>query len=232
MPCVRICLVGSFSKANISLKGKVRSLRPRSKKWPYSFEHLIWTLAWLQLLLRFCKLLLVTQQCRWFIYNVLNLSFHLIPVKTALISKSLFLNRLTCQHSNLNSSFPPFRKNLAKPPVIDTSSTGSQHCLVSQAMLFLFSCSVISDFLWPHELQHTRLLCPLLSPRVCLNLRPLNQWCHPTASSSVVPFSFCLQSFQHQGLSQWVSSSHQVAKVLEFQLQHQSFQWTPRTDLL
>ena len=37
---------------------------------------------------------------------------------------------------------------------------------------------------------------------------------------------------QHQGLFQWVSSSHQVAKVLEFQLQHQSFQWTPRTDLL
>ena len=37
---------------------------------------------------------------------------------------------------------------------------------------------------------------------------------------------------QHQGLFQWVSSSHEVAKVLEFQLQHQSFQWTPRTDLL
>ena len=37
---------------------------------------------------------------------------------------------------------------------------------------------------------------------------------------------------QHQGLLKWVSSSHQVAKVLEFQLQHQSFQWTPRTDLL
>ena len=47
---------------------------------------------------------------------------------------------------------------------------------------------------------------------------------HPTVSSSVVPFS----SRQHQGLFQWVSSSHQV----EFQLQHQSFQWTPRTDLL
>ena len=38
--------------------------------------------------------------------------------------------------------------------------------------------------------------------------------------------------YQHQGLFQWVNSSHQVAKVLEFQLQHQSFQWTPRTDLL
>ena len=47
---------------------------------------------------------------------------------------------------------------------------------------------------------------------------------HPSISSSVFPFS-CLQSFQHQGLFKWVSSSHQVTKVLEFQLQYQSFQW-------
>ena len=61
---------------------------------------------------------------------------------------------------------------------------------------------------------------------------PLSWWHHPTISSSVVPFSSCLQSFQHQGLFKWVSSLHQVAKALEFQLQHQSFQWTLRTDLL
>ena len=63
----------------------------------------------------------------------------------------------------------------------------------------------------------------------------------PTSIESVMPFSlFILSSpsppafnlYQHQGLFKWVSSSHQVAKVLEFQLQHQSFQWTPRTDLL
>ena len=52
---------------------------------------------------------------------------------------------------------------------------------------------------------------------------------HP---SSVVPFSFCPQSFPATGLFKWVSSSHHVVKVLEFQFQHQSFQWTPRTDLL
>ena len=46
------------------------------------------------------------------------------------------------------------------------------------------------------------------------------------------PFPPAFNLSQHQGLFQWVSSSHQVAKVLEFQLQHQSFQWTPRTDLL
>ena len=53
-----------------------------------------------------------------------------------------------------------------------------------------------------------------------------------TISSSVVPFSSCPQSFPASGSFQWVSSSHQVAKVLEFQLQHPSFQWTPRNDLL
>ena len=51
---------------------------------------------------------------------------------------------------------------------------------------------------------------------------------HPLSSPSPLAFSL----FQHQGLFKWVSSSHQVAKVLEFPLQHQSFQWTLRTDLL
>ena len=51
-------------------------------------------------------------------------------------------------------------------------------------------------------------------------------------SSSVIPCSSCPQSFPASGLFKWVISLHQVAKVLEFQLQHQSFQWTPRTDLL
>ena len=55
---------------------------------------------------------------------------------------------------------------------------------------------------------------------------------HPTISSSVVPFSSALNLFQHQGVFKWVSSLHQVAKVLEFQLQNQSYQWTPRIDLL
>ena len=95
-----------------------------------------------------------------------------------------------------------------------------------------FSCSVVSDSLWPHELQQDRPLCPSPTPGLHPNPCPLSRWCHPTISSSLVPFSSCLQFFLHQGLFKWVSSLHQVAKVLEFQLQHQSFQWTPRTDLL
>ena len=84
----------------------------------------------------------------------------------------------------------------------------------------------------PHEPQHARLPCPSPNPWVHPNSCLLSQWCHPTISSSVVPFFSHLNLSQHQGLFKWVSSLHQVAKVLEFQLQHQSFQWTPRTDLL
>ena len=66
----------------------------------------------------------------------------------------------------------------------------------------------------------------------CSNSCPQSQWYHPTISSSVVPFSSCLQSFPASGFLQWVSSSPQVARVLELQLQHQSFQWLFRVDFL
>ena len=65
---------------------------------------------------------------------------------------------------------------------------------------------------------------------VCLNSCPLGQWCRPAISSSVIASLPAFNLSQHQGLFQWVSSSHQVAKVLEFQLQHQSFRWMCRTD--
>ena len=62
-----------------------------------------------------------------------------------------------------------------------------------------FSCSVVSDSLRPHGLQHTRLPCPSPTPRACSNSCPLSQWCRPTISSSVIPFSSCLQSFPASG---------------------------------
>ena len=58
-----------------------------------------------------------------------------------------------------------------------------------------FSPSVVSDSLWPHGLQHARPPCPSPTPGVYSNSCPSNQWCHPIISSSVVPFSSCLQSF-------------------------------------
>ena len=84
----------------------------------------------------------------------------------------------------------------------------------------------MSDSVQSHGLLHIRLPCP---PRACSNSYPSSWWCHPTISSSVIPFSS--QTFnlsQHQGLFPWISSSHQVAKVSEFQFQHQSFQWVFR----
>ena len=99
-------------------------------------------------------------------------------------------------------------------------------------MLVQFSHSVMSDSLQPHGLQHTRLPCPSPTPGAYSNSCPSSLWCHPTISSSVVPFSSTCNLSQHQGLFQWVSSLHQVAKVLELQLQHQSFQWICTTGFL
>ena len=95
-----------------------------------------------------------------------------------------------------------------------------------------FTHSVMSDSLQPHESQHTRPPCPSPTPGVYSNSCPSSWWCQPAISSSVVPFSSSPNPSKHQGLLQWVNSSHKVAKVLEFQLQHQSHQWTLRTDLL
>ena len=86
--------------------------------------------------------------------------------------------------------------------------------------------------LQPRGLQHARLPCPSPTPGACSNLCPSSGWCLPTILSSVFPVSSCLNLSQHQGLFQWVPSSHQVAKILEFQLQQQSLQWIFSTDFL
>ena len=71
--------------------------------------------------------------------------------------------------------------------------------LTSQFSSVQFSCSVVSDSLWPHELQHARHPCPSPSPGIQLNSGPLSRWCHLTISSSVIPFSSCSQSFTALG---------------------------------
>ena len=77
--------------------------------------------------------------------------------------------------------------------IMDRSSS----FLWSKKLLLLLSCSLLSDSLWPHRLQHIRLPCASPSG-ACSNSCPLSQWCHPTISSSVAPFS-CLQSFPASG---------------------------------
>ena len=95
-----------------------------------------------------------------------------------------------------------------------------------------FSRSVMSDSLQPHESQQARPPCPSPTPGVHSDSCPSSQWCHPAISSSVVPFSSCPQSLPASQSFPWVNSSHEVAKVLEFQLQHHSLQRNPRADLL
>ena len=90
-------------------------------------------------------------------------------------------------------------------------------CLV-KAMIFpvLFSRSVVSNSLWPHGQQHARLPCPSPTPKACSNSCPLSWWCHPTISSSVIPFSSYLQSFQASGsfpMSQLFASGGQSVGV-------------------
>ena len=138
---------------------------------------------------------------------------------------------------------PVFHGGCKEPfciPTIRAQEFQFLHILTSTYFLFVFlfvclysvqfSHSVMPNSLRPHGLQHTRLPCPSPTPRVCSNSWASSQWSHPTLSSSVFPFSSCLQSSQHQGLFQWVSFLHPVTKVLECQLQHQTFQWIFRTD--
>ena len=71
--------------------------------------------------------------------------------------------------------------------------------LLSKWTLVSESLSVVSDSLWPHGLQHVRPPCPTPTPGVYSNSCPSSRWCHPTISSSVVPFSSRLQSFPASG---------------------------------
>ena len=86
------------------------------------------------------------------------------------------------------------------------------HCFASVQ----FSPSVVSNSFWPHGLQHSRLRYPSPTPGVYLNSCPSHQWCHPTISSSVIPFSSHLQSFPESGsfqMSQLLASGGQSIRV-------------------
>ena len=72
-------------------------------------------------------------------------------------------------------------------------------CVYIYINIYQLSCSVVSDSLRPHGLQHARLPCPSPTPGACSNSCPFSWWCNPTISSSVIPFSSCLQSFPASG---------------------------------
>ena len=95
-----------------------------------------------------------------------------------------------------------------------------------------FSRSVVSNSLQPHELQHTRPPCPSPTPRVHPSPYSLSQWCHPTISSSVVPFFSCLQffpasgSFQMSQLFSWGGQSIGVSASTSV-LSMNTWDWSP-----
>ena len=113
-----------------------------------------------------------------------------------------------------------------KYPIIKVLQRKQNSCSVQ------FSCSVVSDSLHSRESQHARSPCPLPTPRVHSNSRPLNWWCHPAISSSVVPFSSCPQSlpasesFPMSQLFTWGGQSTGVSALASF-LPKNTQGWSP-----
>ena len=106
-----------------------------------------------------------------------------------------------------------------------------KRCIMSFSSV-QFSHSVMSDSLRPYEPQHTRPPCPSPTLRATqTHVQQVGDAIQPS-HSLLSPSPPAPNLSQHQGLFQWVNSSHEVAQGPELQLQHQSFQWTPRTDLL
>ena len=115
----------------------------------------------------------------------------------------------------------------------------NNYLLWNETFSALWSTSSVQLSLWVmsnswrhHGLQHVRPPSPSPTPGVYSDSCLLSWWCHPTISSSVIPFSCYLQFFPASGSFLMSQFFHQVDKLLTFQLQHQSFQWIFRTDFL
>ena len=141
--------------------------------------------------------------CGWVIGPASQLSFPFYPI----LLPSLFFRRCWFKAESTSQRTQPVREEVSRQGSVQ------------------FSRSVMSDPLQPHGLQHTRLSCPLPTPGDCSNSYPSSRWCHPTLSSSVVPFSSCLQSFPASGsfqMSQFALGGQSVgdsASVLPMNIQ-------------
>ena len=119
----------------------------------------------------------------------------------------IFLSSLFFPHKRMTFFQPPKIRNLGVVTDLFVFSTST--------FSVQFSHSVVSDSLRPHKVQHARPPCPSPTPGVHPN-PPASQWCHPTISSSIVPFSSCLQSFTASGsfqMSQFFASGGQSIGV-------------------
>jgi len=113
---------------------------------------------------------------------------------------------------NLNKLWEMVDRGACHPAIHRVKKTWTQLSNWTTTKFSQFSLSVVSDSLGPHGLQHTRLPYPSPTPRACSNSCPLSWWCHRTISSSVIPFSSCLQSCPTSGsfpVSQFFASGGQ-----------------------
>ena len=143
-------------------------------------------------------------------------------------------------HSHVNSSELLTTADILQPArlpgcsrvsTVPSSCRGWSGSLADPSVQFS-SVAQSCPTLQSHGPQHARLPCPSPTPGAGSNSQPSSQWCHPTIFYPLSSPSPALNLSQHEGLFQWVGPSHQVAKVLQLQLQHQSFQWIFGTDFL
>ena len=133
-------------------------------------------------------------------------------------------------HSSILAWKIPWTEEPGRPQSIGLQRVGHNWATNTFTIFYFlfvlrFSYSVVSDSLRPHRLQYARLPCPSPVPRACSNSYPSSWWCHSTISSSVIPFSSCLQSFPASGskMSQLFASGGQnistSASVLPMNIQ-------------
>ena len=127
----------------------------------------------------------------WGLFSKLrNTSTHLVT--KPILSSKIWVS--TIQDHSSSPKFLNFKSNLSFS-FFQPQGWYLIPVVAASMVQLLFSCSVMSNSLLPHGLQHARLRRPSPSPGACSNSCPLSRWCHPTISSSVVPFSSCLLSF-------------------------------------
>ena len=121
-----------------------------------------------------------------------------LPFSTFKVSSVAGLWTFSQSHISFSDSFLLLPYSTSKDPLIPLDLPRKSRTFFLSEHFCCCSVSRLGPTLRPHGLQHTRLLCPSPSPRVCSNSYPLSQWCHPTISSFVIPF-FYAQSFSASG---------------------------------
>ena len=162
-----------------------------------------------------------------------SISFSNVKMQLAVsYSLNMFHRLLTGSEEQMQQRFFHWIYSLCKNPIMNMRLYPAMFILLHTHLSAQLSSSAVCKSLWPHGLQHARLLCSSPTPRACSPSWPLSRWSHPTISSSIVPFSSCLQFFPASGSflrNQFFTSGGQSiavsasASVLPMNIQH----WFP-----